>query len=263
MSTNQDNQNLLPKADMHNERGIQLAEKGWLIEAIKEFKKAIAIDPHASQSFDNLGNAYSESGDFLNALSAYTNALKLEPDNPFALHNLGIFLSNHASKLASVCFKKALHIEPELFESRFHLGLCLAAEEKHDEAIGQFLWALKDAPDDMDIRLELALSYMELDKDKEAIGQFLLITKNESNNADAWFHLGSCFYKRKFFSEAENAINKSLTINPNNIEGILLLASLYTQKGHNKEARLLVKKANRMDSKLTKSYIESDEYLSL
>lgn len=261
MSTNYDNRSVLPKADMHNERGITLAERGWLVEAIKEFKKAIVLDPDSSQGYDNLANAYSETGDFLGALSAYTKAIELDPDNPFALHNLGIFLSNHAQKLSYNLFKKALNIEPEFFESRFHLGLCLAKDEKHIEAVQEFLHALEDAPYDNEIRFELALSYIELNKEREAISEILIVTKAESNHEDAWYYLALCYHRKGFIDEAYRAINKSLSIEPSSVESILLLSSIMAQKKCLKEAKLLIKKANRIDATFTKAYIECCEYL--
>src|SRR5262245_6155381 len=94
MSTNRDQIDNTTRSVLHNSRGIDLAERGWLDEAIKEFKNAILNDPDSAQGYDNLGTAYADKGDLLNALSSYTKALSLEPDNPIALHNLGCFLSN-------------------------------------------------------------------------------------------------------------------------------------------------------------------------
>src|SRR4051794_35804305 len=41
-------------SDEHNSRGIELADRGWLDEAIKEFKKAIDLDPNSAHAHDNL-----------------------------------------------------------------------------------------------------------------------------------------------------------------------------------------------------------------
>ncbi len=116
------------RSTLHNSRGIELAEKGWLDEAINEFNSAISNTPNCAQSHDNLATAYADKGRLIEALKAYTKALDLEPENPFALHNLGCFLSNHGKNLAMRCFKDAAKLEPELYEARFNLGLCLAAD---------------------------------------------------------------------------------------------------------------------------------------
>lgn len=38
----------ITSSDEHNARGIELADRGWLDEAVKEFKKAIELDPNSA-----------------------------------------------------------------------------------------------------------------------------------------------------------------------------------------------------------------------
>ena len=68
-------------SDEHNSRGIELADRGWLDEAIKEFKKAIDLDPHSAHAHDNLATVYAEKKLFREALGEYLTAIKLEPDS--------------------------------------------------------------------------------------------------------------------------------------------------------------------------------------
>src|SRR3982074_3647156 len=46
------------RSDEHNSRGIELADRGWLDEAIKEFKKAIDLDPDSAHAHDNLATPH-------------------------------------------------------------------------------------------------------------------------------------------------------------------------------------------------------------
>jgi len=63
-----DKQDKLGKSDEHNSRGIELADRGWLDEAIKEFKKAIELDPESAHAHDNLATVYSEKKLYTQAL---------------------------------------------------------------------------------------------------------------------------------------------------------------------------------------------------
>jgi Flp pilus assembly protein TadD len=47
-------------SDEHNSRGIELADRGWLDEAIREFRKAIDLDPDSAHAHDNLATVYAE-----------------------------------------------------------------------------------------------------------------------------------------------------------------------------------------------------------
>src|SRR5262252_8384221 len=87
-------------SDEHNSRGIELADRGWLDEAIKEFKKAIELDPESAHAHDNLATVYSEKKLYTQALEEYLTALKLEPESATAHYNLACFLATHAHEMA-------------------------------------------------------------------------------------------------------------------------------------------------------------------
>ncbi len=262
MSTNRDQLDNSARSDLHNSRGIELASRGWLDEAINEFNKAILNAPNSAQGYDNLGTVYVDKGNFLGALISYTKALSLEPDNPCAMHNLGCFLSNHASQLASTCFKTAFKIEPDFYESRFNLGLCLAGEDKHEAAIAQFEIALTQSDYDPDIRYHLSLSLLALGKKIRAIKELSLVIKAQPQNDEAFWHLGNCYLEQGFIEEAEKNLNQAIKLNPKNLDAILALASLLAQQKRSKEARGLIKLANKLDQVLTEDFIAEDECLA-
>jgi tetratricopeptide (TPR) repeat protein len=261
MSTNRDQMDNTSRSNQHNSRGIELAERGWLDEAIKEFQKAILNAPDSAQGYDNLGTVYADKGDLLGALSSYTKALSLEPDNPCALHNLGCFLANHASQLASTCFRRSFKIDSEFYQSRFNLGLCLAGEDKHDQALAHFEIALTQSEEDPEIRYHLALSLVALGQNVRAIKELLKVVSEQEKNDAAWYCLGSCYHDQGFLDEAEKAFAAAIKINSQHIEAILSLASLLTRQKRSKEAKLLLKRALKLDHKHATSFIENDEYL--
>ena len=101
------------RSDEHNSRGIELADRGWLDEAIKEFKKAIELDPASAHAHDNLATVYSEKKLYAQALEEYLTALRLEPDSATAHYNLACFLATHAHDMAIEQYKDAIELDPE------------------------------------------------------------------------------------------------------------------------------------------------------
>lgn len=260
MSQNRDHIDNESQSSVHNLRGIDLAERGWIDEAISEFKRAIKNAPSIAQGHDNLASAFAEKGELLDALKAYTKAIELEPENPIALHNLGCFLSNHASRLAYRCFKNALAQDPELNEARFNLGLCLAAEDQHEKAIEHFEMALANS-DDNETRLELANSLIALGKHKLAIMELLKVVRADKNHDQAWFSLGQSYTEQGFLEEAEKSFSRAILINARHIEAVLSLASLLSRLNRGKEAKPLIRRAASIDQKRTAEFIAQDEYL--
>lgn len=261
MSTNRDQIDNAARSSLHNSRGIELAERGWLDEAIKEFKHAISMAPNDAQGYDNLGTVYADKGELIEALTSYTKALALEPDNSCALHNLGCFLANHANQLAVSCFQSAYKLEPDFYESRFNLGLCLAAEQKHEQALVHFEAALALSDEDPEVRYHLALSLMELNRNIRAIKELNMVVREQEHHDSAWYNLGHCYHQQGILSEAEISYIKAIKANAKNIEAIVALASLLKSQKRNSEARSWLKRAMKLDKKYTADAIALDDHL--
>jgi tetratricopeptide (TPR) repeat protein len=73
---------LYEKENKHifNEEGIELRQKGLYAEAIMNYRKAIAIDPHDEVLFFNLARAFFEQGDHREAVDYLKTALGIKPD---------------------------------------------------------------------------------------------------------------------------------------------------------------------------------------
>src|SRR5512141_3454578 len=100
-------------SDSHNSRGIELADRGWLDEAIKEFRKAIELDPDSAHAHDNLATVYAEKKLFREALGEYLTAIRLEPDSATAHYNLACFLATHGPELATAEYRQSIELDPE------------------------------------------------------------------------------------------------------------------------------------------------------
>src|SRR3989440_6229332 len=122
------------RSDEHNSRGIELADRGWLDEAIKEFKKAIELDPESAHAHDNLATVYSEKKLYRDALAEYLKAIELEPDSATAHYNLACFLATHGSEMAVGEYKEAIQLEPQYPDAHLNLGLTYADQGQSEDA---------------------------------------------------------------------------------------------------------------------------------
>ena len=77
------------RAVFHNERGLQYLEKGQYDQAITEFTKAIKLEPKLAEVYYNRGVAYDEKGQDNQAISEYTKAIELNPKFAWAYYNRG------------------------------------------------------------------------------------------------------------------------------------------------------------------------------
>src|SRR3954469_25981187 len=141
-------QDKILRSDEHNSRAIELADRGWLDEAIKEFKKAIDLDPDSAHAHDNLATVYSEKKLYAQALEEYLTALKLEPESPTAHYNLACFLTTHGLDMAVEELQESIELDPEYSDAHLNLGLTYADLGKFEEAVKSMKTAIELTPDD-------------------------------------------------------------------------------------------------------------------
>lgn len=76
------------KASAHNNLGLSYFEKEDFEEALTEFSKAIALEPH-SFHYNNRGLAHYHIGKLEEAKKDYDEAINKNPDDPFFYFNRG------------------------------------------------------------------------------------------------------------------------------------------------------------------------------
>ena len=85
-------------ADELCDRGYDLFETGKYDEAITAYREALKIDPAFVDALHGLAAAADKSGDFENAIAAARRVTELTPDDPLAYTSLSMFLQ-HANRI--------------------------------------------------------------------------------------------------------------------------------------------------------------------
>ena len=123
---------------------------GQADEAIGEFEAALKLDPRSAQIHANLADALARlPGRRSEAIEEYSAAIRIDPSDARFHYGLGQQLAGVKGGLpeAVAQFREAVRLDQNLVEAHYVLGLCLAAEEKRDEAASQFKQALLIRPD--------------------------------------------------------------------------------------------------------------------
>jgi superkiller protein 3 len=72
----------------HNSLGIKFIMNNQPQEAVKEFQKAVELDPENADAFNNLGNSLNAVGRSKEAIDAYSKAIDINPGSAVAHFNL-------------------------------------------------------------------------------------------------------------------------------------------------------------------------------
>src|SRR5438309_1488952 len=66
-------------AEAHNWLGVALADKSNLLDAISEFRNAVALAPKSARLWNNLGSALAKSGEVGESAHAFAKAVACDP----------------------------------------------------------------------------------------------------------------------------------------------------------------------------------------
>lgn len=134
-----------PRAMAHYRAGVNLALQRKSLEAIAEYRQAIAISPNVCSFYNNLGAAFLSTGQIDEAIASLTKAVELRPDHGGAQNNLG----------------QALLRRNDLAGAIEHLRLAAELKKCPPRALGQLAWLLATVPDDRLRNGKEALRYVE------------------------------------------------------------------------------------------------------
>jgi tetratricopeptide (TPR) repeat protein len=119
--------------------GRAYRETDFLAEAIAEFRKAVALDPHFPRAHYYLGLTYllkDGAAKLAEAAEEFKIELAAHPDEFFANYYLGIVsLIDRKLPLAMSLLEKASQIEPINPDPYFHLGQAYELADRHEQAI--------------------------------------------------------------------------------------------------------------------------------
>ncbi len=246
------------KADQHNERGIELADRGWVDEAAKEFRKAIELDPDGAHAHDNLATVLAEKKQYKEALTEYLTALRLEPESATAHYNLACFLSTHAGEMSVEQYKEAIELDPDYADAHLNLGMTYADLERRDEAKKELQIAINIDPQDPVARHELAALHMDDGDYRAAIALLNDVTRLEPKNNEAWLDLGICYAQKGFYEEAERCYGKARELTPDDLLLNYNVAALYALWGKPMLALPPLKLALEKDPAKVRAWLAAD-----
>ncbi|MDP2653018.1 MAG: tetratricopeptide repeat protein [Candidatus Omnitrophota bacterium] len=235
------------KARIRNNLGNYYVAKGNLAAAVKEYEKALDLDPAFPEALNNLGNIYAETGrreegkalleravaadprfyeahynlgfllweqgqeDPRAAWDSFHKALAVNPRFAPAINGLGrICLARRDLDLAKFYFEHAIRVDPSYPHSYENLGSLYMSAGLYDDAKNAYLQAIRRRPSLAVARNNLGNIYAMEGLDDLALQEYQAAVTFSPCWAGAHFNLANLLLKQGDLSGAEQSYRKAL-----------------------------------------------------
>ena len=211
------------------------------------YRDTIAKNPNAWMAHNNLGFLLAEDGSLAAAMTHYTRALRIKPDNALTHYNMAkvLYLQEKFDE-AIAHYYKALEIKPNHAEAHNNLGILLAKQGKLKEARRHYSEALRLNPASAETHNNLAVTLVKLKEIEAAIPHYAKALDLQPDYAEAHNNLGNAFSKQGKLKEALASYTKALEIRPNYPEAQNNLGVALARQGRLNEAIAHFREALRL-----------------
>ncbi|MBF0329841.1 MAG: glycosyltransferase [Nitrospirae bacterium] len=135
--SNDTTRNVSSEAQEWMQRGIMCQDKGESESSVSAYLEAVRLEPCYAEAYNNLGKISKDNGDIDKAIFYYQKALQCSPEYAVGYYNLGnAFLMKNEKQKALRCYDKAIQINPLYAEAYYNLSEVFLREgafEKHME----------------------------------------------------------------------------------------------------------------------------------
>ncbi len=226
--------------------------------------------PTITETLDSAAREH-QKGHFQQAEQLYQLALQNNPDNPFALHSLGILAHQTGrndkalelvkqaiasngqipqlhNSLGLVCeslgrlddavvsYQQAISLEPNYAEAYHNMAIALQSQGRYATAIEKCKQAISFRPDYAEAYNTMAYSLQNLNRNTEAIENYKQAIKLKPDFVEAYNHLGVLFNQQRRSFEAIEYFKKALQFDPEYAELYNNLGIALKEQEHFNEA---------------------------
>jgi tetratricopeptide (TPR) repeat protein len=211
--------------------GVRRHQAGRLAEAQACYRRVLAAQPRHADALHLLGVASSQAGRSDLAVELIRQAIK-QRGQPVFYFNLGNALRQQRQPNEAVAaYRDAIRIEPDYAEAHFGLGNVLVDLRRLDEAASAYRKAIRIKADYVEALFGLGNVLIELGRLDEAAAAYRNAIRINPNYAEAHCNLGTALRRAGRMDEAITEYQRALAINPRFVEVYCNLGGVFFDQG--------------------------------
>jgi|GEM_PF-2695468 len=226
-------------------------------KALKNFEKAVEINPRSAYGHFGIGKANLELDNLDAAVNGFSKALRIRPSMFEAAYNLGYtyylmgWKETKLFRYAISNFGKAIALNPEYIDSYLMRGISYFQLSDYKKASKDFDYYQNNYPGqryDSSFYYYGAFTDYYLNNYDRALERFNAYLTLDSLNTDVLYYRGVCYWETSYPNEAIADFGRYIESNPASAEAYLYLAEAYEFNENFDRAYLFYKKAESLGS---------------
>jgi PQQ-dependent catabolism-associated CXXCW motif protein len=248
--------------------GVANAHEGKYDEAIRDFSKAIELNPQHVEAYYNRGLAHAKKGDYGAAMTDLLEAATLDParnaevqalllDKKYAsayFQRGRIELAKGAYDRAIADYDQAIQLNPEYDEAYSYRGTAYYSKGDYGQAVKDYDQAIQINPKLAVAYVNRGIAYTSKSNYVHAIADFDAAIEIDSKFIQAYFFRGSAYLAKGDYDNAINDYEQTIRLNPNIAVAYFNRANAYQAKGDLDRAVADFDQAVLLDPKSAQSY---------
>ena len=203
-------------AEVWFNRGLALHSLGNYDDAIKAYDEAIRLDPNLAEAWNNKGNALGKQGKYDKAINCFDEAIWLDPNLASAWYSKGLALDKLGKYDETIkAYDEAIRLDPNYVAAWNNKGTVLYGQGKYDDAIKAYDEAIRLDPNYAAAWNNQGVALKNLGKYDEAIKAYDEAIRLDPNYAEAWYNNGLALKNLGDYADAIKYYDEAIRLDPN------------------------------------------------
>ncbi len=178
------------------EKGLKLGMSGNYTDAVKAFSKAIELNPSDAEAYYNRGTAYGMLANTQQAIKDFNKAIELNPQFPVAYYNRGKAYSELGNMQQTIKdYNKAIELNLQDAWAFFGRGVTYAKLGNQQQAVKDYNKAIELNPQNASAYNNRGAAYAKLGNQQQSIKDYNKAIELNPQDAEAYFNRGIAYAK--------------------------------------------------------------------
>lgn len=230
------------------EKSLTHCHQGQFLEAKIIYEELLRLVPNHPQVLTNLGTIEIQLGDIKKGISYIEKSIQVDPKQPTAISNLANgLLEIEKFEEAIQYYNLALKLDSNFSDAYYNKARALKFIQKYEEAIFNYQQAIKLNPQNSQAIVNLGFLYNELKEYDKALKQYNLALNINPHSPETLYNRGVVYENLNEFEKSLNDYNLAIKINPNFVDAYNNKSGVFRNLQRYEEAIELINQSINID----------------